>query len=118
MTSPDQESPCALCGRPATTSIEPIRRTLARGADPDDQSYSITVILPDVALCDEHAADVRQGSRLVGWCDDERCRIYGEAGKVSACGSQYEEIASGNRSRSSHSQKPSNKAQSKKSESE
>jgi hypothetical protein len=96
------QSPCALCGRPATEVIEPPRRTLDRGPDPSDESYSITAILPDVPLCDEHVQDVREGDRLVGWCDDQRCRAYGEIGETSACGEQYEQLGSSNRSRSAH----------------
>lgn len=80
---------CVLCSQPATEAIEPSRRTLARGADPTDESYSVTVILPDVPLCGVHARAIRDGSRLVGWCDDERCRTYGELGKPSACGEPY-----------------------------
>jgi hypothetical protein len=118
MTAPLREPRCALCERPATVFVEPIRRTLARGTDPNDQSYSITVILPDVPVCGEHFPDVRQGNRLVGWCDDERCRVYGEVGETSACGTKYEEVRSGNRARASHSQKSSNKAQRRQKESE
>lgn len=92
MTPTASESPCALCGEPATDAIEPSRRTLARGVDPSDPSYSVTVILPDIALCAEHALDVLQGGRLVGWCDDSRCRTYGEPGTPSACGRPYEKL--------------------------
>ena len=51
MTSAVSESPCVLCERQATEMMEPARRTLARGLDPNDPSYSVTVILPDFALC-------------------------------------------------------------------
>lgn len=91
MTSPAPDLPCVLCGEPATEAIEPPRRTLARGVDPDDPSYSVTVILPNVALCADHAPDVRRGARLVGWCDDQHCRAYGALGEVSACGRPYDE---------------------------
>jgi hypothetical protein len=84
--------PCALCGRAATETVDPPRRTLARGSDPSDPSYSITMILPNVPLCTEHALDVKQGSRLIGWCDDQRCRTYGEIGSDSPCGAQYEKL--------------------------
>jgi hypothetical protein len=94
------ESLCAVCGRSSTSLLEPPRRTLNRGLDPDDDSYSITVMLPDVALCDRHAWDVRQGDLLVGWCDHPECRVYGEAGESSACGAPYEQLASSGRSRS------------------
>jgi len=88
-------SPCVLCGQLATASIDPPRRTLERGADPSDQSYSVTVILPDVLLCTDDGLRVRQGDLLVGWCDDEDCRTYGEVGKASACGHDYEKLATG-----------------------
>jgi hypothetical protein len=91
-------SACALCGGPATEMIEPPRRTFARGLDPSDPSYSVTVILPDVALCAGHALDVRQGEKLVGWCDDQRCRTYGELGGTSACGDPYQAFGQRNRS--------------------
>jgi hypothetical protein len=94
------ESPCALCGLTATALLEPPRRTLNRGLDPDDDSYSITVMLPDVPLCDRHARDVREGDLRLGWCDDPECRMYGEAGEASACGAPYEQLASGSRSKS------------------
>jgi hypothetical protein len=118
VSAPVREPRCALCDRPATVFIEPIRRTLERGVDPDDQSYSITVILPDVPVCGEHFPVVRLGNRLVGWCDDESCRSYGEVGKTSSCGNKYEEIRSGNRARSSHSSRAPNKAQAKRKESD
>ncbi len=98
MTSPEPDSSCILCGERATGAIEPPRRTLARGLDPGDPSYSVTVILPDIALCATHTADVRQGERLVGWCDDGRCRTYGELGRPSACGHPYEKLDPGKRS--------------------
>ena len=93
MTSPNPGLPCTLCSHPATVSIEPPRRTLARGPDPSDPSYSVTVILPDVMLCAEHAFDVRQGDTLIGWCDDERCRVYGEVGETSPCGHKFDKLA-------------------------
>ncbi len=97
MTSTASASLCVLCGEPATETIDPPRRTLARGLDPADPSYSVTVILPDIALCAEHAVDVRHGARLVGWCDDARCRSYGELDEPSACGHPYERLGSGKR---------------------
>ena len=97
MTSAVSESPCVLCERQATEMMEPARRTLARGLDPSDPSYSVTVILPDVALCAGHALDVREGDRLLGWCDDQRCRTYGELGEPSACGDPYKKVGAGNR---------------------
>jgi hypothetical protein len=80
--------------------MEPPRRTFDRGPDPDDNSYSITVILPDVALCDQHARYVREGDLPLGWCDDPLCRIYGEVGEPSLCGAAYGQLAKGSRSRS------------------
>ncbi len=90
--------PCTLCGATSTGTIEPPRRTLARGLDPDDQSYSVTVILPDVPLCTVHALEVRQGDLLIGWCDDEGCRKYGELGEPSSCGDPYQKLGSSTRS--------------------
>lgn len=92
MTPTASASPCVLCGEPATEAIDPPRRTLARGLDPGDPSYSVTVILPDIALCAEHSLEVRQGERLVGWCDDQHCRTYGALGELSACGLPYEKL--------------------------
>lgn len=91
-------APCVLCGEPATETVEPPRRTLARGVDPRDPSYSVTVILPDIALCAEHCLDVRQGGQLVGWCDDQRCRTFGALGEPSACGHPYEKLGPNRRS--------------------
>lgn len=85
-------TPCALCGRSPTSPLAPRRRTVDRGPDPDDNSYSITVILPDVPLCDTHTRDVLQGDLCLGWCDDPRCRSYGEAGGRSPCGAPYGEL--------------------------
>jgi hypothetical protein len=89
MTLSTSDATCVLCSHPATEAVEPSRRTLARGADPSDDSFSVTVILPDVPLCGEHARAIREGDRLVGWCDDERCRTYGELGEPSPCGEPY-----------------------------
>ena len=83
MTS-EEPACCVFCGEPATDTVEPPRRTLARGVDPSDPSYSVTVILPDVALCAEHSFDVRHGERLVGWGDAPRGRTYGEVGEPYA----------------------------------
>lgn len=91
--------PCALCGQRPAELIRPPRRTLDRGVDPNDNSYSITVMLPDVALCSRHAQYFREGDFDLGWCDDPRCRTYGEVGELSACSAPYATLASGNRSR-------------------
>jgi len=89
----ESDSPCALCSGSATTTVEPQRRTLCRGSDPEDPTYSVTVLLPDVALCAGHGVDVRAGDILLGWCDNEHCRIYGEVGVRSPCGRPYESLA-------------------------
>jgi hypothetical protein len=98
MTAEATHTRCTLCGEPSTGTIEPPRRTLARGLDPDDESYSVTVILPDVPLCTVHTLEVHQGDRLIGWCDDEGCRKYGELGETSSCGDPYKKLGSSNRS--------------------
>ncbi|MGC8471669.1 MAG: hypothetical protein ACP5PM_05180 [Acidimicrobiales bacterium] len=97
MTLNDAEPTCAICGAPATETVEPARRTLARGLDPSDPSYSVTVILPDIALCAVHTLDLRNGGLFVGWCDDPRCRIYGEIGEPSPCGDPYTKVGARNR---------------------
>jgi hypothetical protein len=97
MAAPASESACVVCGGLATRALDPPRRTLARGLDPNDTSYSVTVILPDVALCEEHASEVDQGSRLIGWCDDQQCRTYGEIGELSRCGEPFKKLSPGNR---------------------
>jgi len=56
-------------------------------------------MLPNIALCAEHALHVRDGEQLIGWCDDPLCRAYGEIGETSACGGQYQKLAAANRSR-------------------
>lgn len=86
-------APCALCGRSPTSLTTPSRRTLDRGPDPEDTSCSITVILPDVALCDAHTRDVKEGDVRLGWCDELECRSYGEAGEPSACGAPYQKLS-------------------------
>lgn len=107
MTSLAPGALCVICGEPATLVIEPPRRTLVRSLDASDPSYSVTAILPDVLLCDDHEFDVRQGERLIGWCDDQRCRVYGEVGATSACGEAYKQLAPANRSRSALPRHPS-----------
>lgn len=89
MVSPDAVSPCALCSQPATVGVEPPRRTLLRGPDPSDPSFSITVLLPDILLCADHAFDVRKKTTIIGWCDSQHCRMYGEVGEASPCGAEY-----------------------------
>ncbi|MDA8038191.1 MAG: hypothetical protein M0Z69_06890 [Actinomycetota bacterium] len=86
------EALCVICGRAGTAPMAPPRRTLARGADPDDASYSIIAVLPDVALCAEHFEDVRRGELSIGWCDAEQCRLYGEHGQPSPCGEPFKTL--------------------------
>jgi hypothetical protein len=72
--------------------MAPTQRTLDRGPDPEDNSYSITVILPDVPLCDAHTRDVLSDDLHLGWCDDPRCRSYGREGESSSCGAPFEQL--------------------------
>lgn len=85
------ESPgsCDLCGLPGSVTVEPPRRTLARGADPDDPSLAVIGVLPDVVLCADHAEASAHGELSLGWCDNEGCRNYGEAGRASGCGEPF-----------------------------
>jgi hypothetical protein len=83
---------CVVCGRAGAVEVEPPRRTLARGTDPTDPAYSIIAVLPDIALCEEHAMTVRSGDVSIGWCDDERCRRFGEVGGPSPCGTPYNKL--------------------------
>jgi hypothetical protein len=85
-------APCALCGQSPTSLTTPSRRTLDRGPDPEDETCSITVILPDVPLCDAHTRDVKEGDVRLGWCDELACRRYGEAGEPSVCGAPYQKL--------------------------
>lgn len=89
------EPGCAFCGQPATDSADPPRRTFERGVDPDDDSFSVTVILPDVPLCADHVVAFDQGERSVGWCDDEQCQRYGELDGLSACGAPFTKLTPG-----------------------
>ena len=82
---------CAICGRAGTVVVDPPRRTIARGADPGDASFSVIAVLPDVSLCDEHA-EAPPNRLSIGWCDDERCRLYGESGELSPCGQPYRKL--------------------------
>ena len=91
MTTHPESLRCALCGQPGTVMVDPPRRTIARGADPSDSSFSVIAVLPDVLLCEEHADDLA-GRLSIGWCDDERCRLYGESGEASPCGEPYRKL--------------------------
>ena len=92
MTAPEPVAMCALCGSSGTASAEPPRRTFARGADPEDASFSIIAVLPDIPHCESHAEEFGRRKRTIGWCDDERCRLYGEVGAASPCGVPYKEL--------------------------
>jgi hypothetical protein len=92
MTTGDSPGGCDLCGGPSTITMEPPRRTLARGADPDDPSLSVIVVLPDILLCEDHANEVGRGELTLGWCDNERCRLYGKAGLLSPCGEPFKAL--------------------------
>jgi hypothetical protein len=83
------DSTCIICGGEGSVTMDPPRRTLARGADSGDPSFSIIAVLPDVVLCEEHAEEVVDRQRTLGWCDDQQCRVFGEAGEASACGEAY-----------------------------
>lgn len=73
-------------------TIDPPRRTLARGTDSADPSFSVIAVLPDVVLCSGHAEEVAQHGLVLGWCDEEQCRAYGEAGDQSPCGQPYKQL--------------------------
>lgn len=78
--------------------IKPPRWTVARGQYPNDPSYSITAILPDVPHCDVHAIDCHQWGRPIRWCDDQRCRTLGELANPQHVGTPYKKLGSRNRS--------------------
>lgn len=92
MTDGAATSACAVCGADGSVTMNPPRRTLMRGTDPGDPSFSVTVVLPDVVLCTDHAAAVTDRQLVLGWCDDERCRGYGSVGDGSPCGKPYEKL--------------------------
>ena len=92
MTTGEPSVVCNVCGRAGSVKIEPPRRTLARGSDPDDPSLSVIAVLPDVVLCEEHADELGRGELSLGWCDNEQCRLYGEAGSVSPCGEPFKPL--------------------------
>ena len=89
MTADETFGACHLCGRAGSVAAEPPRRTLARGADPDDPSLSVIAVLPDAVLCADHAEAIAHGELSLGWCDNEGCRVYGEAGMDSGCGEPF-----------------------------
>jgi hypothetical protein len=92
MTSGEAPGVCNVCGRVSSLTVEPPRRTLARGADNDDPSLSVIIVLPDVVLCEDHADEVGGGQLSLGWSDNEQCRTYGEAGLVSPCGEPFRKL--------------------------
>ncbi len=92
MTDLASTTTCVLCGRNGPVTMDPPRRTIARGPDSEDQSFSTIAVLPDVVLCEEHAEDYAQQHVVIGWCDDKRCRIFGECGHKSRCGKAYKAV--------------------------
>ena len=66
MTNGDSSGRCDLCHAASSVTMEPPRRTLARGADPDDPSLSVIVILPDIMLCGDHASSRQWSSDMRG----------------------------------------------------
>ena len=89
MTDEEPSSVCNLCNEVGSVTLEPQRRTLVRGSDPDDPSLSAIGVLPDALLCVDHAEKVRWGELTLGWCDHESCRCFGEVGVVSLCGDPF-----------------------------
>jgi hypothetical protein len=92
MTDVASAATCVLCGRDGPVTMDPPRRTIARGPDSEDHSFSVIAVLPDVVLCEEHAEDYARKHVVIGWCDDERCRIFGECGQKSPCGELYKAL--------------------------
>lgn len=93
--STDERKPkvtCAVCGSAATVTADPPRRTFARGPDPEDPSFALIAVLPELDLCDDHFRETREAGLLIGWCDDARCRRYGKVGERSPCGEAYERL--------------------------
>lgn len=82
---------CVVCGDPGV-GVEPPRRTLARGVDEEDSSYSVIAVLPDVVLCTRHQEELAHRELHLGWCDDEHCRAFGQSGAASSCGKPYKEL--------------------------
>lgn len=76
---------CNLCECQASVVVDPPRRTISR-EEPSDPSLSVIGVLPDIVLCRDHADEVGRDELDLGWCDDERCRLYGEVGTMSPCG--------------------------------
>lgn len=72
--------------------MEPPRRTIARGPNPDDTASCVIAVPPDAVLCLEHGAQIAERHRSLGWCDDERCRPWGELDGTSPCAKPYTEL--------------------------
>ena len=71
MTDVASAATCVLCGKKGSVTMDPPRRTVARGPDSEDPSLSVIAVLPDVVLCTEHAEDYAQKQIVIGWCDDK-----------------------------------------------
>lgn len=79
---------CVVCGGAATETADPPRRTLARGPDPEDPSFAVIAVLPEIDLCADHFQATLK-DLVIGWCDESPCRRYGEVGGASPCGRAY-----------------------------
>jgi hypothetical protein len=90
MTNDVTAALCAICGLAGTVTIDPPRRTLARASS--DPGFSVIAVLPDVMLCEEHADEISHRQLVLGWCDNEKCRGYGEATQASPCGELYKAL--------------------------
>ncbi|MGH9087681.1 MAG: hypothetical protein ACRDYZ_06145 [Acidimicrobiales bacterium] len=73
-------------------TLEPPRRTIDRGPDPDDPSFALIAVLPELHLCDRHHEALPGDGLVIGWCDDERCRTYGAVGESSRCGAPFAKL--------------------------
>jgi hypothetical protein len=87
--APGTDMICVVCGGAATVTADPPRRTLARGPDPEDPSYAVIAVLPELELCGEHYRATLEDGLVIGWCDDLQCRRYGQVGESSSCGEAY-----------------------------
>lgn len=83
---------CVLCSRSAAVTLDLARRTIDRGPDPEDPSFALTAVLPELRLCEPHFEATAGDSLVVGWCDDERCRVYGPVGEASPCGLLFSKL--------------------------
>ena len=92
MTGPPSAPACVICGHDGSLMVDPPRRTVARCGNPSEPSVSRIAVLPYVLLCEDHAEEVAHRQFRLGWCDDLRCRRYGESGEASPCGAPYKEL--------------------------